>query len=92
MLRWEPLDLAQFVAPRRSAWEAAGLTNSSEESWLLAEDLPASRFLASNPDGVSVFFLFTLIGDRFVSLSGTGDLELLEQVVRTLRPFGASGE
>lgn len=91
VLRWEPLDLAQFAASRRSAWEAGGLKISSEESWVLAEELPASRFLVSTADEGTVFFLFTLIGDRFVSLSGTGDLELLEQIARSLRPIGTSG-
>lgn len=92
VLRWEPLDLAQFVASRKSAWEAAGLTILSEESWVLANKLEATRFLVNTADEGTVFFLFTLIGDRFVSLSGTGDLELLGQIGRTLRPIGASDQ
>lgn len=92
VLRWEPLDLAQYVATRKGAWEASGLAIVSEESWLLANDLQAARFLVATPDEGTVFFLFTLTGDRFVSLSGAGDLERLEEIGRTLRAVEGEGQ
>ena len=38
-------------------------------------------------DGAQAFFFFTTIGDKYLVLSGEGDLDLLAEIARTVRPL-----
>lgn len=84
--RWEPLDLGKYVAMRKEAWASSKVGIVSEEEWALAENLKATRLIVKADKG-NEFVLFTLIKDRFVTVSGAGDLNLIGGIARTLRPL-----
>jgi len=84
---WDPKnDIAAYVAQRKTAWEASGFTILEEQSLTLELGLPAVQFTVQTPDGTAVF-LFAAIGDRYLELSGEGDLELVKEIVQRVRPI-----
>jgi len=92
LLDWDPKhDLAAHIAVREQAWAASGMTITAEEARLLAGDHPAVRFLVTSPGSAEPgFFLITTVGDRYLHLSGFGDLAALEAIGQTLQ-IGAEG-
>lgn len=85
--QWDPKnDLAAFVDVRKSAWEASGFSILDEEPLTLDLGLAAVRFTVQAPDGLTVPFLFAAIGDQYLSISGEGDLALVEEIMMYLRP------
>jgi hypothetical protein len=48
-----------------------------------------AEFRIAGVDGSEAFILFTLINDRFVSLSGEGDFDQLALIAHTLRTVSA---
>ena len=85
--QWDPKnDLAAYVATRKTAWESSGFTILEEEQLVLELGLPAVRFTVQTPDGTAVF-LFAALGDRYLELSGEGDLELVKEIVQRVRPI-----
>lgn len=88
VLLWDPKNaLDEFIDVRKQAWAAPGFEILLEEEWTLAGDWKAFRFLIQTPDE-EAFFLITTVGERYLLLSGTGDLDLLVEIARTLRPLG----
>ncbi|MCJ7701456.1 MAG: hypothetical protein MUO62_07735 [Anaerolineales bacterium] len=83
---WEPLDLRAFIDQRVLAWEASGITVIKETTLALDGGLAAQTFRVAGADGAESYFYFTLIRDRFITLSGSGDFETLEQIGRSLQP------
>ena len=87
--QWDPKnDLGAFVESRKAAWAASGFTILSEEPVTLDLGLAASKITIQTPDGIITSFLFTAIGDQYVSISGEGDLALVDEIMRYLRPVG----
>ena len=85
LYQWDPKgDLAAWAAHRKGAWSASGFEILSEEYLALASGEPAVRFVVQTPEQQALFF-FTPIGDRYLELSGAGDLSLLKEITRTLR-------
>ena len=39
---------------------------------------------------IGAFFLFTTLGDRYLEISGEGDLPLIREVASTLRPLDST--
>lgn len=88
--QWEPKnDLAAFVDVRKTAWESSGFTILDEEPLTLDLGLAAIRFTVQTADGVTVLFQFAAIGDQYISISGEGDLVLVEEIMMYLRPVSA---
>lgn len=84
---WDPTgDLEAFVAQRRGAWDASGISVTSEERWTLEDGRAAAAFTVEGIDGAQAFFFFTTIGEKYLVLSGEGDLALLAEIARTVRP------
>ena len=84
---WDPTgDLEAFVDQRRGAWDASGTTIESEEEWTLEDGRPARAFVVTGSDGEQAYFFFTTIGDKYLVLSGNGDLTLLAEIAHTVRP------
>lgn len=84
---WDPTgDLEAFVAQRRGAWDASGIAILSEERWTLDDDRGAAAFTVEGIDGSQAYFFFTTIGDKYLVLSGEGDLVLLAEIAHTVRP------
>lgn len=84
---WDPKgDLAAFVETRKTAWGASGMTILDEQAWTLADDHPALRFIIRSADGSEdAFFLITTLGERYLTLSGSGDLDILATVAKSLK-------
>lgn len=87
--QWEPKnDLSAFVDVRKAAWESSGFTILDEEPRTLDLGLAAVRFTVQAADGATVLFQFAAVGDQYISISGEGDLALVEEIMRYLRPIG----
>jgi len=87
--QWDPQnDLAAYVENRKTAWEASGFSILTEESLTLDLGLSAIRVTVQSSEGVPVEFLFAAIRDQYVTISGEGDLELVKEIMRYLRPIG----
>jgi hypothetical protein len=83
---WDPTgDLEAFLGQRRLAWEGS-VTILAEERWTLQDGRPAAAFVVQGIDGAQGYFFFTTIGDKYLVLSGDGDLELLAEIAHTVRP------
>lgn len=93
LLQWDPRhDLAAFIETRKAAWEASGMSILSEEELMLPGDLPAVRFVVQSATGEQAFFFFTTAGERYLQLSGSGDLALLAEISQTLRLIQSAAE
>ena len=85
--QWDPKnDLAAFVANKKTAWEASGITILEEEQMVLELGLPAVRFHVQAPDA-NLVFLIAALEDQYLVLSGEGDLELVKEIVERVRPI-----
>lgn len=87
VMDWDPKnDLTAYLETRKQAWAASGMTIASEEARLLPGDHLAVRFLVTTPDGNGQgFFLITTVGEQYLVLSGSGNLDALEAIAQTLR-------
>jgi hypothetical protein len=85
--QWDPKnDLAAFVSNQKTAWEASGFTVLEEEQLVLELGLPAVRFHVQAPDS-ELIFLMVALRDQYLVLSGEGDLVLVDEIVRRVRPI-----
>ncbi len=89
---WDPKnDLAAYLSTRKQAWEASGMSIQSEETLEIAEDHPAALFKVLTPDQTdTALFLITTAGEKYLVLSGMGNLEMLGEIMHTVRPVGLS--
>ncbi|HSA99295.1 MAG TPA: hypothetical protein VLE49_01510 [Anaerolineales bacterium] len=84
---WDPKnDLAAYAAARKTAWESSGFTILEEKPLVLELGLPAVQFTVQSPDTTTVF-LVTALGDRYLVLSGEGNLKLVKEIVQRVRPI-----
>ena len=87
--QWDPKnDLAAYVENRKTAWEASGFSILAEEPLTLDLGLSAVRVTVQSPEGIPVEYLFAAVNDQYVTISGEGDLELVKEMMRYLRPIG----
>jgi len=81
--QWDPKgDLAARIEMRRTAFNNSGIT-IAEESELAFEGGPAAvrmRLVSSGEESIVYFFV---LGDEYLEVSGSGDLELLDQIIQT---------
>ncbi len=83
---WDPkADLPAFIAQRKADWDASGIEIVSEADVTLASGQPAKEFVTVASDGSSGYFLFSVIGEDYLVVSGNGDIELIRLVARSLR-------
>ena len=84
---WDPKhDLDAYVAHWKSIWSDPGFKILEEKKLTLEQGLPAVQFTVQSQDTTTVF-LVTALGDRYLVLSGEGDLELVKVIVQRLRPI-----
>ena len=84
---WDPKnDLDAYIAQHKLAWSASSFTILSEEQWTLAGDRRAAAYVVTTPEEQS-FFMLTTIGEDYLVLSGNGNLNLLSEIAKTLRPI-----
>ena len=88
--QWDPKnDLASFVESRKTAWSASGFTILDQEPITLDLGLDAVRFTVQTSDGITLLFQFAAVADQYISISGEGDLALVQEIMRYLRPISA---
>jgi hypothetical protein len=86
---WEPKnDLPAYIAHLKTAWDASGFTILNEEEMTLDLGLHAVQFVVQTPDA-NVVFLVSAVRDQYLVVSGEGDLGLVQEITRTLRPISA---
>ena len=84
---WDPMnDLAAYVEHRKTAWEASGFTILEEEELTLELGLPAVLVTLQTPETQSIF-LIAALQDKYLEISGEGDLELVREIALRLRPI-----
>ncbi|MEX2162262.1 MAG: hypothetical protein WD751_10150 [Anaerolineales bacterium] len=82
--QWDPThDLDARVSMRRSNFVDSGNVILEEEQLSLGGQ-PAVRFLLQATDGSQALFLMLELGDRYLEVSGTGDIATLDAAMRTL--------
>jgi hypothetical protein len=74
------------VAARKAAWAATGATIVSEEAITTTGGLAATRLVVRSAAGEAALYGFAALGERYIQLSGAGDLDRLSEIVATLRP------
>jgi hypothetical protein len=83
---WDPKgDLQAFSEQRKSAWDASGITITSEEDLTLSGGRAAKQFIVQSVDGTPGYFMFTTLGEDYLVFSGNGDVTLLSQIAQSLR-------
>lgn len=86
VITWDPKgDLEAFIATRKIAWQSSGITLLSEERGEHESGRQLASFEVQGSDGEQAFFFFTTLGEQYLSLSGWGDLAVLQEISRTLR-------
>lgn len=84
---WDPKgDLEAFVQQRMSAWEGSGISVTPQETWTLSDGRMAKSFVVQGVGGDQGYSFFTTLGDKYLVLSGEGDLVLLAEIAHTVRP------
>lgn len=84
---WEPKnDLPTFIANWKTIWESSGFTIVEEQPLVLDLGLNAVQFMIKTPDSSAVVLITALV-DKYMILSGEGDLELAKEIVQRLRPI-----
>jgi len=86
VLLWDPRnDLDAFIDVRMTAWDASGIEVISRQDLMLENGHAAVVFIVQGIDGEQGFFFFTTLIDRYLILSGEGDLALLEEIASSVR-------
>jgi hypothetical protein len=88
---WDPKNnLDAWLDQRRQSWSGSGATVLSEEELTVAGGHRAIQFEHQWLNGQTTNHLFMEVGERYLELSGSGDLETFGEIIRTLR-FVESG-
>lgn len=83
--RWDPKrDLQAWSEQRELGWTSSNEILSKAELILEGEQV-ALAYVLKTVAGEEVFSMLTTLGDQYFELSGSGDLELLEEIARTVR-------
>jgi hypothetical protein len=91
VLNWDPKnDLDAFIDVRKQAWSASGMEVLSEEQYTLMGGHRAVRFLIEGVDGEQALLITTTVGQRYLVLSGTGDLDVLAEIAGTVRVLSST--
>lgn len=85
--QWDPKkDLAAYIDHWKTAWEGSGFKILDEKQLTLELGLPATEFTIQTPESTAVF-LVTALEDQYLVVSGEGDLDLVREIVRRVRPI-----
>jgi hypothetical protein len=84
---WDPKnDLDAYAGHWRKGWSASGVPILSEAELTLAGGRRAVQFEIEEVGGQQKYVMLTEAGDRYLELSGSGDLSLLAEIAQSLRP------
>ena len=83
--QWDPKnDLAEYVSHWKQAWTSSGQTIQEEKKSVHEGGLDTVQIVLKNSD-TTVTVLLTAIGDRYLVVSGEGDMALVKEILRTVR-------
>lgn len=89
---WDPKgDLAAFVKQRKLAWDASGTPADPQEEWTLSDGRAARSFLVHGADESMSYVFVTTLGEKYLTISGYGDLSQLAAIAHTVRPIPSGG-
>jgi hypothetical protein len=77
-------DLPAFIEQRKFAWVNSGIEIIFDEYVMLAGEKTAREFVTVS-QGERGYTLFTTLGENYLVVSGTGDLEAVRSVAWSLR-------
>lgn len=84
---WDPKnDLTAYVEKTKTAWEASGFTILEEQALTLDLGLGAVRFTVQSSD-TTFPVLIAAVGEKYLFLSGEGDMVLVNEILVRLRPI-----
>ena len=87
VMLWDPKgDLDAYIEQRKMGWASSGNTIISEQEHALAGDLQAASFVIDS-FGTQAYFLLAAVGEKYLVISGQGDIDLLNEIALTLRPL-----
>jgi hypothetical protein len=85
---WDPKnDLTAYVNQRKIAMEASDQKIVSDGEGMLADGRKEMHFIVESPEKEKSFLLYTTVGEKYLQIAGDGDLTLIEEIARTLRPL-----
>jgi hypothetical protein len=85
-LRWDPVNnLEAFVEVREQAFEGSGITILDKQEVALADNWIGIGYRVESIEGEQAYLFFTPIGDHYLQLSGSGDLDKLAEIAATIR-------
>jgi len=89
---WEPTnDLDAYVEWQSQSLEGSRNEFLSKEAFTTADGGSGVLAVVQAVDGSKVFFFFWMaIGERYLTITGEGDLQLLTEIVSTVRVFVSS--
>ncbi len=87
---WDPKnDLAAYVNHRRTAWLGSVMTIVKESGGDFVDGSKYATFVVQSSVKQKAFFLITTIGDKYLEISGEGNLMLVEEIALTFRRAGS---
>ncbi len=82
---WDPKeDLDSYVAQRQLAWDASGFTAIERDRFKLDDNREVRLYDVKPTDGVDLFVAFTIVDGEYLQITGEGDLDLCEEIIRSL--------
>lgn len=85
-LRWDPVnDLPAFLEVREQAFDGSGFTILARDEIALAQDWHGVGYTIETSSGDRAYFFFTPVADRYLQLSGSGDIGLLAEIAASVR-------
>ena len=86
VLHWEPAnDLNAYMQHWKDIWADSGNVILSKEEWNINRKRRAVLFTLQDPEGKQLFYFFTELRDDYLVLSGSGDLNTLVRIARSVR-------
>ncbi|MDX1416749.1 MAG: hypothetical protein R3293_21285, partial [Candidatus Promineifilaceae bacterium] len=88
---WQPEDLDGYVALREQEWQESGMKIQSRQDWRLGPDRRMRAYcylLEAETSRTMYLYLIAENGERYIVLSGTGDLDLMIEMAWGMRPVG----
>jgi hypothetical protein len=84
---WDPKnDLKAYVDQRKIAFESSGSTITQEVSDKLTDGRGETHFILKSTGNEPTYVFIATIGEKYLQISGEGDLNLVDAIAHTLRP------
>lgn len=85
--QWDPKnDLPAYVQKTKDGWAGSGFTIQDEQTVTLDSGMVAVRLIVQTPT-VGIPLLITTLGEKYIVMSGEGDLQMVDSVFLRLKPL-----